>query len=426
MQREINELEYLTLAVGQPFNIAVMLKIKGSVELDLLESTFEKLQKKHPLLRAKIIFSEKNIPFFTSEGVESIPITEIMRIDEMQAMNEFHKQLTTPFDLSDKNLPLIRVTMFSSPEISELIICSLHAISDGYSMVFLVRDMLKFLANPNEPINPIELPGKEVDLLIPKVKKILPKTSFFSRVVYILLRSYNFLRYTFTGKRKTAEINIKENEMDIYSTKLTEDQTTDFLARCKKERVTVHSAISTSFVQELPIIGAPVNLRNRLNQDIGESFGFYSGVAVYKRKYRKSQDFWQNAKSVQRKLLKGLRDRKLFILQKIFSKKAPLNLLRKIGTYYIEIVTNKKPFSIDNLGLLDFHLKDISFEKLPIIESFFGGITSFLDAFIVLFYTLKNEMHFYFHYTKSKYSREEIELYAETIKKRLNKAIYET
>ncbi len=227
----------------------------------------------------------------------------------------------------------------------------------------------------------------------------------------------------FIGKGKPAKVNIKEDEMKIYSCKLPKNQTEEFLRRCKKEKITVHSSISTAFSQEFPVIGSPVNLRERLNHHISESFGFYSGVTVYKMKYRKTMDFWQNARRLQKKLMKSLRDRKLFLLQKILSKKISLTFQRKIGTYYIEIVSKKQPFSIDNLGSLDEYIQDIGLEKFPIIETFFGGTTNFLDTFIVLFYTLRNEMHFYFHYTKTKYSQEEIKSYSETVLKRLVDAI---
>ena len=423
MQRELNELEYLSLAVGQPFNIAVKLKIKGKITAEQLESTFSKLQKRHPLLQVRLIFEVGKIPRFTSEGVGSIPITEIKRKDESQSLLKFHKELATPFDFDNEKLPLIRITLFSSPEITEIIICALHAIGDGFSMVFLVRDMIKYMVNPDEEIIPFDFPKKDIDIFTPSVRRMIPKTSFFARVVYALFRTYNFLRYVFVGKVKPAYVNIKEDWMGIYTCKLTKDQTLKFLKRCKEEKVTVHSAVSTAFLQEYPILGSPVNLRNRLNHHIGDSFGFYSGIAVYEMKYRKKQDLWQNAKRLQRKLRKSLRDRRLFFLQKLFSKTVSLELMQKIGTYYIEVVTKKQPTSVDNLGLIDIHLQNIGLEKFPEIESFFGGITSFLEAFIVLFYTLENEMHFYFHYTKTKYSPEEIRTYAETVMKRLEDAI---
>jgi hypothetical protein len=421
--RELNELEYLSLAVGQPFNIAVMLKIKGEITVKQLETAFSKLQRRHPLLQARLIFDEKEKPWFTSEGVGAVPITEIKRKNHSQSILRFHKELATSFDFDNKKSPLIRITLISSPDINELIICALHTIGDGFSMAILVGDMIKYIVNPDEEIISLDFPRKDVDIFTPRVRRMIPKTSFYARVVYSLLRIYNFLRYVFVGKRKPAEVNIKEDELAIFSSKLTKEQTTKFLKRCKIEKVSVHSGISTAFAQEYPIMGSPVNLRRRLNHDIGQSFGFYTGVTVYKMKYRKKQNFWQNARKLQKKLSRSLRDRKLFFPQKLMSKATSLEFLRKIGTYYIEIVTKKQPFSIDNLGIADVHLQNAGLDQFPPIESYFGGTTNFLSTFIVLLYTLEGEMNFYFHYSKTRYSQEEITSYAGIIMKRLVDAI---
>ena len=423
MYRELNELERLSIAVGQPFNVVVMFKIKGKITKKDLEYSFNKLQQKHPLLNVRIIFNEKEKPYFTSEEVGKVPIEERPLKEKNQSIQAFHKQLTKPFNINDVNLPLIRVKLLTNKGNSIIIICAYHAITDGFSMVYLARDLVNFMINPELEIKPELLPKKDIDLFTPKVRRMIPKKPFYGYMVYIFLRIYNFLRYLFSSKRKTARINVKEEELEIYTFNLTEEQTNNFLKRCKKEQVSVHSAVSTAFVQEYPIIGSPINLRNRLNHNVGEGFAFYSSVVVYGKKYKKKLSFWQNARKIQRNLSQNLRDRKLFVLQKIFSKAIDIKLMRKIGTYYIEIVTKKEPFALDNLGPLDKFMEQIDFEKFPPLEAFYGGITSFLNTFIVLLYTLQKKMHFNFHYTVNKYNYKEMEKYAGKIKERLLNAI---
>ena len=97
MLRELNELEYVSFAVGQPFNIAVMLKFQGKIEIDLLNKTLLKLQKKHPLLKSRIFFSENERPMLTSEGVGIIPILLSASIPMMTSMVIFFK-LMTPYE----------------------------------------------------------------------------------------------------------------------------------------------------------------------------------------------------------------------------------------------------------------------------------------------------------------------------------------
>jgi hypothetical protein len=423
LSREFNELEYLSYAVGQPFNIAVMLQLEGSISIELLKKTLEKLQKRHPLLKVRIEYNDRGRPSFTSEGVESIPITKLTRESNTLSVRIFHKQLSTPFNLDSITLPLMRVIVLESPKKTDLILCALHSISDGQSMIYLVRDLINYMVDPNEPVETLDLPIRDVDLLTKKVRKMIPKRLFFSRLARFLFQSYNFFRYTLVGKRKTAEINIQEDQLEIYSWKLTAEQTTAFLKKCKEVNVRVQSAVSTAYTPEFPVIGGPVNLRQRLNQQIGEVFGFYTGLAIYQKKYRKNRTFWENAKKVQKKLYKGLQDKRLFFLYKLFPKNAPLRLLRKTATYFIEVVTNKEPFSLDNLGPLDRYFETLDLSKFPVVSSFYGGITSFLDTFIVLFFTLRGEMHFYHHYTTTKFTLEEVKQQAEKARTRLLNAL---
>ncbi|MBD3191149.1 MAG: hypothetical protein GF308_10915 [Candidatus Heimdallarchaeota archaeon] len=422
MFRELNEFEYLSFTAGQPFNTAVMLRIKGSISIELLENTLKKLQKRHPLLRVRIIFDDDR-PCFTSEGVGTIPVKVIPRETHSQALKEFNKQLSTPFDLCRKDLPLIRVVVLSSEDISELIICALHTISDGLSMTFLSKDLIDYMGNPNKPIIPLNQPAREDDLFPPKVRKLLPKTAFFSYLFYALFRIYYFFRYTLIGKKETPKINIKESEMGVYSWKLTSKQTKQILSRCKKENISVHSFLCTIFLPEFPIIGTTVNVRKWLKPSLDQAFGFFSSAIVFRKKYRKSLGFWENAKRYQKKLLRNLRDRKVFFPLRLVSKHASFNFLRKLVTYYVEIATNKQLFSVNNLGSLDKYLENVDLNQFPTIESFYGGLSCFLNSLIALVFTLQEKMHFNFLYTKTNHSLQDMIDLATTIKKRLLKTL---
>ena len=421
--RELNELEYIGYALGQPFNVAVVLKFQGQLSTELLTSTLSKLQKRHPLLKTRIIFDEKKRPWLTSEGVGEIPFIIKPRENESQGIDEFNRQLATPFDLANEELPLARVVLYSSPKKSELVICALHIITDGMSMTHLVKDFVKYMANPNVPVIPLDLPTKDIDLLPKKVRRFIPKRKISVLFVYGLLRTYNFIRYLFTGKRKTAKFNIEEHEMAVYSIHLDKNQTQKLLERSKQEEVSVHSSLCTVFLQEYPVIGTTVNLRNRLKYRIGGAFGFFSSAIVFGKKYRKLQSFWNNARMFQRKLRRNLRDRKVYLIHRLLLKEASFKFLQKISTYYVEIATNKNPFSVNNLGSLEDIAQNIDSEDFIRIESFFGGLTSFLNTFIVLVYTIRNEMHFHFHYPTNLYTLDNIKSISERAKKRILNAI---
>jgi hypothetical protein len=54
MKRELNDMEYLNFSLGQPHNIAVVLKIKGNLPVDSLTEALTKAQQRHPLLKVRI------------------------------------------------------------------------------------------------------------------------------------------------------------------------------------------------------------------------------------------------------------------------------------------------------------------------------------------------------------------------------------
>lgn len=423
MLRELNELEYIGYALGQPFNVAVMLKFQGQISSELLESTLSKLQKRHPLLQTRIIFDENKRPWLTSEGVGTIPVTVNTRENESQGLDELNKQLATPFDLENEELPLARVIQFTSSEVSELVICALHIITDGMSMTHLIKDFVKYLANPEEPIIPLDLPTKDINPLTKRVRRFIPKSKISVYMLYALLRIYNFTRNLFTFKRKSAKFNIKEQDMAVYSCQLDQKQTQKFIQRSREEKVSIHSSLCTAFLSEYPIIATTVNLRKRLRQKIGEAFGFYSSVVVFNKKYNKAQGFWNNARKFQRKLRRNLRDRKVYLIHRLLLKQASFKFLQKISRCYTEIATNKNPFSVNNLGSLEDFAQNIDKKDYIKIDSFFGGVTSILDTFIVLVYTFRNKMYFHYHYPTELYSLDNIISISEKAKERILNAI---
>ncbi|MHA1155901.1 MAG: hypothetical protein ACTSQK_07300, partial [Candidatus Heimdallarchaeota archaeon] len=359
----------------------------------------------------------------TSEGVGTIPVTVNTRENESQGLDELNKQLATPFDFENEELPLARVIQFSSSEVSELVICALHIITDGMSMTHLIKDFVKYLANPEEPIIPLDLPTKDINPLTKKVRRFIPKSKLAVYMIYALLRTYNFTRNLFTRKRKRAIFNIKDKDMAVYSCHLDQKLTQKFLQRSKKENISIHSSLCTAFLSEYPIIATTVNLRKRLRQKIGEAFGFYSSVIVFNKRYNKARGFWNNARKFQRKLRWNLRDRKVYLVHRLLLKQASFKFLQKISRNYTEIATNKNPFSVNNLGSLEDFAQNIDNKDYIKIDSFFGGVTSFLDTFIVLVYTFRNEMYFHYHYPTELYSLDNIISISEKAKERILNAI---
>ena len=58
-----------------PFSVVTMVaRIKGNVTREMLESAVAKVQQRHVLLRVRIKEDETHAPWFTSVGIQEIPI----------------------------------------------------------------------------------------------------------------------------------------------------------------------------------------------------------------------------------------------------------------------------------------------------------------------------------------------------------------
>jgi len=417
MRRELNEIEYMNFSFGQPYNIVLVLRIHGELTLEALEEAFKKLQQRHPLLRVRIELDAKGMPWFTSEDVGTIPITVINQPEKNEVIKkEFHKQLVTHFDFENKEKPLFRVAFFPGQRSSDIILCGQHAICDGLSMIFLVRDLLHYLNNPLGKVEPLKAPTQDEDIFTPKVRRMVSKTPLRAYLLIAMLRIVHAFMFEVSKDKKKQQT--KHDDIQIHSWNLSEKQTKLFLKKCKQEGVSVHSAICTAFLPDISTINNPVNLRGLLNFPIGESCGLYATGTVFKLKYQKQKDFWRNARRYQRKLILNLCDRKVFGIYRTFNKSVPLSFMSKGRDVFVDIVSRQNPFAVTNLGSLDRLGLVIDSDKFS-LESFYGAVSSTFDAITVLVFTIRKKMYFHMHYLASVHNADELKQLAKRVVKRI-------
>lgn len=402
MERKLNDLEYFNFSLGQPYNLVVVLSIRGSIFIDEFKLALKKAQEKHPLLKVRIQGNNEDLYSFISKNVGEIPIETLEFENESKTTKFFLKNLETPFDMIDPVKPLFRVTLLHSLERSDLILCAQHTITDGLSMAFLMRDIIDFLNDPNIEVSPIDSPMNKEDIFPSKIRKKIPKSAFRAKIFLFLLKVYYFLRH---GKRKEHlhyASDYKEDDLRLISWNLSKEETDLFIHLCKMRRVSVHSAICTAFLPDISIINNPVNLRERLNYPIGEAFGLYAGAAIVKMKYKDKYDFWENVKKYQKKLRLSLRDKNVYKIFKIVHTGVSINVLKDLAPLFFEVAVPQEAFAITNLGSLDRLGIDLDSKKFS-IESFYGAISFALGAITVLVYTMRGKMYFNFHYLESRH-----------------------
>jgi len=418
MERKLNDLEYLNFSLGQPYNLVVVLSIRGSLFEDELRLALRKAQEKHPLLNVRIEGNEEDFYWFTSENVSEIPIETIEFENDSKTTKFFLKNLETPFDMTNTKKPLFRVTFLHSIERNDIILCAQHTITDGLSMVFVIRDLVDYLNDPNFEIAPINSPMSKKDIFPQKIRKGIPKSAIRTKIFLFFLRIYYFLIY---GKKKEDlyyASDYKEDDLRLVSWNLSKDETNSFIQLCKEEQVSVHSAICTTFLPDISIINNPVNLRERLNYPIGEAFGLYASGAVVKMKYKVKSNFWENAKRYQKKLRLALKDKNVYKIHKMVHTGVPIEILKDLAPIFLEIASHQEAFAITNLGSLDRMGIELDSSRFS-IEHFYGAVSFAMAAITVLVYTMRDKLYFNFHYLESRHDAQRMNSMAENAKSRI-------
>jgi NRPS condensation-like uncharacterized protein len=274
-----------------PFSIVTMVaRIKGNVSEEMLKNAVAKVQQQHALLRVRIKDDHDHAQWFTSEGVQEIPIEFLPRKSENDWIKIHAKASKIPYEFETH--PAIRFILVQSPNVSELIILCHHIICDGMSLAYLARDisqsgLAKFLINRMN-------------------QKWAEESVFFDHEDYRILTKAYWDNYNH----------------EIFSIELSEAETSALVARCRKENITVNSALTAafsgaqSFVQgEKPYhakIVVAASLRDRIPNPAGEGMGMYAGGVELKFKYNHKRSFWENARTFHKKNQPKFTNKNLF------------------------------------------------------------------------------------------------------------------
>ncbi|MFX1593111.1 MAG: condensation domain-containing protein [Promethearchaeota archaeon] len=429
-RRKLNEVEYLNWLIGQPYNVSMAISIRGNFQKQKMRNALNKIQEKHPLLQAQLDVNKNEEPFFIWDNIGEIPLTIENRTSDDLYKKVVEEEFTTPFE-TGKNcpLPLIRVKILFSEDLFDLIITMQHIIADGMSMVFIFMDILSFIIDPKRKDEPLDI-VKSIENVLPyKYQKKIPKTTGkFKRTNWLLkriIRIYRFKNKLSRKKVKQKELifnNFNNKHLETHDWVLTNEQSEKIIKKAREHKITVHSAICTMFLSDFPIINNPVNLRNRLAYKVGRSIGCFAGGLVIKKKYKNKKSFWKNAQQYHKKLTKGLRDKSVFSIFKLFSRSVKRTAYEKFTPMFLELASKNQPFGVTNLGSLDkFNI--VLASKNFVIENLYGGVSGTFDALVVTIFTIKKKIHFHFHYFKPPHSKEEIVNYVSNAMNKLEKAM---
>ena len=303
-----------------PFSIVTMVaRIKGNVSEEMLKNAVDKVQQRHALLRVRIKDDNEHIQWFTSEGVQEIPIEIVPRKSENDWIKIHAEASKIPYEFETR--PAIRFILVQSPDVSELIILCHHIICDGMSLAYLARDLMVHLGDPARevevlPVPPAidldNLPGDVTQSGI--VKTIINRMNqkWAEESVFFDHEDYKILTQTYWD-------NFNH---EFFSIELSEAETSILVARCRKENITVNSALTAAFAGAQSFVegdkpyhaalAVGVSLRDRIPNPAGEGMGYYAGAIQLKFKYNKKKSFWENARKFHKTIQPKFANKVLF------------------------------------------------------------------------------------------------------------------
>ena len=298
-----------------PLHVVMAARIRGHVDFGETRSAIEKLRTRHSLLAVRVRIDDNDKAWYTNKDVPRLPFRAIERKTDFQWLDVALEEYKTSFPVDIG--PLVRFALLYSDEVSELIICGHHAICDGISLAYLIRDILKKLATPSDIVEQLPLPPAVDFEMVPNP----PKKGFVANAVISLVnRAWRKkkLRFDFNLMKQMHKRYWQENSNVRQLTwRLSESKTTKLVKCCREKGVTVNSVLWAVFLVAQDKVqgsdelfrsraGLAINTRNKLKVPVGESFGFYASSHRVFLKNFQGKSFWDTATTIHEQLKRSI------------------------------------------------------------------------------------------------------------------------
>jgi hypothetical protein len=212
----VNEELFCLIDQDFPTNAACAAQITGPTTVQQWRNALDAVQQRHPLLSACIDTTFNRVPHFRRVAGQRIPL-RVVTSAFARWQREIAEEVSAPF--TPDQAPLFRAVLLHQETHCTFILSSHHAVCDGSSRVFLLRDIL--LALSGHPLETLSLaPSREVLFGAQQRTSTAPGLP------------------SFAAQRPTIPY--------VEGMKLTTEQTTAFHRRAREEGVTIHAALSAA------------------------------------------------------------------------------------------------------------------------------------------------------------------------------------
>src|ERR1700730_19445855 len=144
--RPLNSLEHLFWLIdhNRPVRVAVKAQVSGETSVRDGREALARLQERHSLLSVSIEGKPDVIPWFRQVKTAPIPLRVVHGDPQSRWEAEVAEELATPFD--PRHAPLVRAVLIHTTDNAAFTLVAHHAIADGMSLAYAVRDTLRALS----------------------------------------------------------------------------------------------------------------------------------------------------------------------------------------------------------------------------------------------------------------------------------------
>jgi Condensation domain len=125
-----------------PVHLTVTAEVKGITKAQSWRDALDAVQRRHPILSTSIKLNVEGQPSLYQVDAAPIPLRVVDGSIQEHWELELDREMALPFTPE----PLIRTVLIHKPQSAVLILVAHHAIADGMSLVFLIRDLLQVLS----------------------------------------------------------------------------------------------------------------------------------------------------------------------------------------------------------------------------------------------------------------------------------------
>jgi hypothetical protein len=292
-------------------------RLRGALPVDRLGDAIARLEVRYPLLRARVS-QEGGAAHYITDDVPPLPVRVVERLADDQWLAEAAADMSRPFPLATG--PLTRLTVVRADGGADLLLNCHHAIGDGLSALYALRDLMRLLGAPETVLEPLpELP-RILEMAPPQV---------MARLAQLTPAEWQALLGVGEGGGSQSPILVApapdittESPLRLLAWALTAEQTVALVARSHEEGASVHSALGAAFMRasgevegqgrwERTVLN-PVDIRSRLVVPVGEAFQNFFAGEFAGANCAPDRDLWEVARDLRAALAHVARDERLF------------------------------------------------------------------------------------------------------------------